>query len=221
MRDQQGSVVGSTPSGGRSRRSRIGLLVVAGASLSLVLAGCGSASGNNSAVPSPSPAPTSAPPPTTGADIDTVVSAVRWMDGFCGTVNGFLADTNKMQAPPDGDSVEEIQQSTSKQLGDYAAILGKAVDGLNALPPAPVPAGEAAKKDYLAKYTSARDKATSAKTQLDAAADDDIAAQGRAVDGLIAAQEDALSALDPVGAIISSPELSAAAATAPHCQPGS
>ncbi len=220
MRDQQRSIVGSTPTGGPYRWSRIGLLVVAGASLSLALAGCEAASGNNSAAPSSSPAP-SAPPPTTGAEVDTVVAAVRWMDGFCGVVNGFLADNNNMQAPADGNTVEEIQQSTSKQLGEYAAILGKAVDGLNALPPAPAPAGEAAKKTYLEKYTAARDNAISAKTQLDAAADDDVEAQGRAVDGLIAAQEDAHSALDPVGAIISSPELTAAAATAPRCQPDS
>lgn len=213
MRDQQCSMVESTSPGDRSRRSRIGLLVVAGASLSLVLAGCGT---DNSAAPPPSPTPAGSPTPTTG-DIDGVEAAVRWMDGFCGTVDDFLADNNNMQPPPEGATVEEIQQSTSTQLGEYAAILGKAVDGLSTLPPAPVPAAEAAKKTYLDRYTSARDKATSAKTQLDAAADDDIEAQGRAVDGLIAAQEDALSALDPVGAIINSPELSAAAATAPRC----
>lgn len=179
MRDQQRSIVGSTPSGARSRGSRICLLVVAGTSLSLVLAGCGTGPGDNSAAPSPSSTSTSAPTPTTGDDIDGAAAAVRWMDGFCGTVNDFLADINEMQPPLDGNTVEEIQQATSTQLGEYAAILGKAVDGLNALPPAPVPAGEAAKTAYLETYTSARGTVTSAKTELDAAADDDI--DGRAV----------------------------------------
>ena len=161
------------------------------------------------ATPSPSPAPTSAPPPTTSAELDTVVAAVRWMDGFCGTVNDFLADNNKIQPPPDADF--------RQLLDDYAAILDKAIAGLNALPPAPVPAAETAKKTYLEKYTSARNKVASAKTQLDGAADDDIAAHDRAADGFIAAQEEALTALDPVGAIGNSAELIAAAATAPRC----
>ncbi|MCA1671265.1 MAG: hypothetical protein LC799_03345 [Actinobacteria bacterium] len=137
------------------------------------------------------------------------MTAVRWMDGFCGTVNDFLADNNKIQPPPDGDF--------RQLLDEYAAILDKAVDGLNGLPPAPVPAGEAAKTTYLEKYTSARNKVASAKTQLDGAADDDIAAQERASDAFVAAQEEALTALDPVGAIGNSPELIAAAGTAPRC----
>lgn len=218
MRAQQRSIVGSTPPGDCLRRYRLGALVVAGASLSLVLTGCGSAS-DGSAAPPLSPTAASAPTPTTGDNRD---GAVRWMDGFCSTVNELLADNNRMQASSEGDTIEEIQQSTSTQLGEYVVLLGKAVNGLKALPPAPVPAGEVAKTTYLETYTSARDKVTSAKTQLDAAAADDIDAQSRAVEGLISAQEDVFSALDPVGAIIDSPELSAAAGTAPRCsEPGS
>ena len=209
MRDQRRSLVGSTPCGRRWRRSRIGLLVAAGASLTLTLAGCQAASGNNPATPSPSPVPTSAPATAKSAELDTVVASVRWMDGFCGTVNDFLADNNKIQPPPNADF--------RQLLDEYAAILDKAVAGLNALPPAPVPAGEAAKKTYLEKYTSARNKVTSAKTQLHGAADDDIAAHERASDAFVAAQEEALTALDPVGTIGNSPELIAAAGTAPRC----
>ncbi|MFE6610971.1 hypothetical protein [Amycolatopsis sp. NPDC057786] len=145
-------------------------------------------------------------------------ASVAWMNGFCGAVKDFIEGHNRMPSAS-GETVEAIKKSTSDQLGHYAAILAKTADGLGALPAAPVPAGDAAKQDFLAKYTSARDRTVKAKADLDAAGKNDTAAQGRAVDGLIAAQKDTHGALDPVAAILGAPELKTAAATAERCRP--
>ncbi|MGY6654749.1 hypothetical protein ACXIZN_21490 [Amycolatopsis sp. TRM77291] len=171
-----------------------------------VLAGC---------APDPAPAARQAAPSPSAAD---PAAAVAWMNGFCGAVKDFVEGNNTMPSAS-GETVEAIKKSTSAQLGHYAGILAKTVDGLSALPAAPVPAGDTAKRDFLAKYTSARDKTVKAKADLDAAGKDDTAAQGRAVDGLMAAQKDTHGALDPVAAILGAPELKTAAATAERCRP--
>ncbi|WP_410648840.1 hypothetical protein [Amycolatopsis sp. cmx-4-54] len=179
----------------------------------VVLAGCAPdpAPAAQQTVPSPSaePASPSAVEPA---------AAVAWMNGFCGAVKDFVEGNNAMPSAS-GETVEAIKKSTSAQLGHYAAILAKTVDGLAALPAAPVPAGDAAKRDFLAKYTSARDKTVKAKAHLDAAGKADTVAQGRAVDGLMAAQKDTHGVLDPVAAILEAPELKTAAATAERCRP--
>ncbi|WP_414937168.1 hypothetical protein [Amycolatopsis sp. cmx-11-51] len=190
-----------------AHKTSAGLLGSTGSVLTaMVLAGC---------APDPAPQAAQAPPSSSVADS---AAAVTWMNGFCGAVKDFIDGNNKMQSAS-GDTVEAIKKSTSDQLGHYAAILIKTVDGLGALPAAPVPAGEVAKQDFLAKYTSARDKTVKAKADLDAAGKNDTAAQGRAVEGLIAAQKDTHSALDPVAAILGAPELKTAAATAQRCRP--
>ncbi|MER7859203.1 hypothetical protein ABTX61_08880 [Amycolatopsis japonica] len=171
-----------------------------------VLAGC---------APDPAPAAPQAAPSPSAAD---PAAAVAWMNGFCGVVKDFVEGNNKMPSAS-GETLEAIKKSTSDQLGHYAAILTKTVDGLGALPAAPVPAGDAAKREFLAKYTAARDKTVKAKAGLDAAGKNDTAAQGRAVDGLIAAQKDTHGALDPVAAVLGAPELKTAAATAERCRP--
>jgi hypothetical protein len=179
----------------------------------MVLAGCAPDPAPH-AMPQPAP---SAPPTSSSVSTDPA-AAEAWMNGFCGAVRDFIEGSNKM-SNPGGETVEAIKKGTSDQLGYYADILGKTVDGLKALPAAPVPAGDAAKKTFLDKYASAYDKATKAKADLDASPKADTAAQDRAVDGMIAAQKDAHSALDPVKAITGSPELEKAAATAKRCQP--
>ncbi|EME57182.1 hypothetical protein H074_21497 [Amycolatopsis decaplanina DSM 44594] len=112
-----------------------------------------------------------------------LAAAVAWMNGFCGAVKDFVEGNSKMPSAS-GETIEAVKKSTSDQLGHYAAILTKTVDGLSALPAAPVPAGDAAKQDFLGKCTSARDKTVKAKAGLDASGKNDTAAQGRAVEGL-------------------------------------
>ncbi|WP_181772538.1 hypothetical protein [Amycolatopsis pittospori] len=193
-----------------AHKTSAGILGASGLALAvMVLAGC-----------APDPAPQAAPaaPAAPSPSVADSATTVTWMNGFCGVVREFIDGNNKMTAGG-GDSVEAIKQSTSDQLGYYKTLLSKTVDGLTALPAGPVPAGETAKKDFLGKYSAARDKAANAKADLDASAKSDTAAQGRAVEGLIAAQKEAHSALDPVKAVLDSPELTKAAATAERCRP--
>ncbi len=191
-----------------------GLRYAAGIGLAaMILAGCAP-----DPAPQAAPAAPSAPPATSAAASADPAAAEAWMDGFCGAVRTFIDDNNKMPTVT-GETVEAITKGTSEQLGYYSTILGKTVDSLTALPAAPVPAGDTAKKTFLEKYTSARDKTTKAKADLDAASKSDTAAQSRAVDALMAAQKDAHSALDPVKAVLESPELTKASATAKRCKP--
>ncbi|RSM69268.1 hypothetical protein DL991_39610 [Amycolatopsis sp. WAC 01375] len=190
-----------------AHKTTAGILGAAGIALAAtVLAGC---------APDPAPAAAQASP---SPSLTESVVAVAWMNGFCGAVKDFIEGNNKMTSAT-GETVEAIKKSTSDQLGHYATVLNKTVDGLGALPAAPVPAGETAKKDFLGKYTSARDKIVKAKADLDAAGRNDTAAQARAVEGLISAQKDTHGALDPVAAILGAPELKTAAATAERCRP--
>ncbi|MEC3976871.1 hypothetical protein [Amycolatopsis sp. H20-H5] len=173
--------------------------------LCLVLAGCTANSGTGPAVSSSA----TPPPPSTSASPEL---AIQWVDGYCQAVNDFRKDHNEVLNSTSGDSPKAF----AKQLVPYTAVLTKAIDRLNALPAAPAPAGETAKKTFLDNYTAARDKVTSAKAKLDAAKNS-TAAQNKAVDTMIEAQKLAMRAYDPVGAIMTSPELSDASARATHC----
>jgi hypothetical protein len=173
------------------------LLAAAGTSLVLLLAGCGSG------------APIiefSAEPPS-----DTV----QWMNGFCGAVKGFAADNNAMQIPTTVD--DDGQQVISAMLGDYVTILDKAIGRMADLPPITDPVGEKVKQAFVGNFTSARDLATDAKTQLDAASPADFAAQSHAASAMTAVQEAVLKAISSGDEIESSPELTAASASAENC----
>lgn len=193
----------------RPSRTRFPVWVLAGTSLALLLAGCGGAPVIDVSTESPS-STVSTPSSTAPSD------AVHWLDGFCGAVNGFLADNNAMQAPAT-DVGDDGRKVLSKMLGDYITILDKAIDRLAALPPVSDPVGQAAKKTFVGNYTSARDMATSARTQLDAASPTDFDAQTSAAEALVSAQQTALSAVSPEMAIMTSPELRAAVTSAHRC----
>lgn len=207
MRDQRNVTIGRRRS---LNRLPIWLLAAAGTSFALLLTGCGQGAPVID-VSAESPSNTvSAPSSTKPAD------AVHWMDGFCGAVEGFLADNNAMQAPT-SDSIDDGRQGLSKMLGDYTAILDKAINRLADLPPIADPVGQAAKQTFVGNYTSARDTATSAKAQLDAASPTDVDAQIRAAEAWTAAQQTALSAVSPESAIMTSPELRTALTSAHQC----
>jgi hypothetical protein len=191
-------------------RSPVWLLAAAGTSLALLLSGC---SPGVSTVLSTETVtvPLSGDVPTESAD------AVRWLDGFCGAVEGFLADTNKNAGPPTEISVEDSQQVFSTMLGDYAAILSKAIDGLSSLPPIADPVAQKAQQTFAGNYTSARDMITAAKAQLDAASPTDVDAQMHASDAMFAAQQTALRAVSPEMEIMNSPELTNALPYAHRC----
>ena len=73
------------------------------------------------------------------------------------------------------------------------------------------------KHTFMRNYISARDTATSAKAQLDAASPINFGAVTRAAEAMVAAQQTALSAISPEIAIMTSPDLSSALASAHGC----
>lgn len=182
-------------------------IMVAGIAVGLVLTGCG---GGDEAAPAPT-AESSATSPDNGT------GAAAWVDAFCGAINGFVDDYNNLPRPTEGDTFEAIRESTSTQLGEVVAVLDKAIAALEKLPEAPDSTAESAARTATDNYTTARETAAMAKTELDAAPVDDVEAQGRAVDSLIAAENQAYRSLDPVAPLIDAPELLEAAATAPNC----
>lgn len=190
-----------------SYRLRSMSVLIAGFAVGLALTACGSGDGAAEAPATGS----SATSPSKGTD------AVAWVDGFCGAIKGFVTDQDNLPVPSEGDTVEAIQRATSTQLGGFVAVLDKAIAALAALPEAPDSITETAARTATDNYTAARETAATAKTELDAAAPDDVEAQNRAVDGLIAAQEQAHKSLDPVAPLVGSPELKEAAAKAPKC----
>ncbi|WP_020672934.1 hypothetical protein [Amycolatopsis nigrescens] len=191
-------------------RARSLALVAAGAGLCLALAGCSGGS-------SPEPAITITSTSTMSSDPAANPAAVQWMDGFCGAIHGYREANNRPAEQPAVGTVEEAQKQISDTLGTLATQMGKAVDDLNALPPAPVPLAETVQKTYLDKYTAGRDTAANAKATLDKAKRGDEKSQFPAADAVEAAQKKIADAYDPVGPVMGSPELSAAAASAPKC----
>lgn len=194
-------------SGPSRTRSPVWLLVTAGTSLALLLTGCGEIT---PVIDLSAESDTASAPSSTGP-----ADAVRWMDGLCGAVDGFLADNNAMQTP--ANDPENGQKELSTMLGYYAAILDTAIDRLADLPPVADPIGQAAQQTFVGNYTSARDVVTTAKTQLDAAAPDDFDAQMRAGQAFTVAQQTALSSISAEQAIMTSPELSTALTSAHQC----
>ncbi|MFD8492878.1 hypothetical protein [Amycolatopsis sp. NPDC059657] len=146
--------------------------------------------------------------------------AVAWMDGLCGAVHGYRQAVN--EAAKKGPQSEVATAKTiGESLGRYAEFAGKAVEELNAIGASSVPAGETARKSFVDKFTKARDTAADGKAKLAAAKAGDSKALDAAIEAMNAAQTAVSDAVDPVSPIVGSPELSAAAATAPKCKPAS
>lgn len=209
MRDQRNVTIGCRPS---RNRVRVWLVPAAGASLALLLAGCGSVAPFVEVSVESSTSTMSAPGEVPTESVDTV----SWLNGFCGAVSGLLADNNAMQVPT-GVPGDDGRQGLSKMLSDYAAMLDKAINRLTDLPPIADPVGETAKQTFVEKYTSARDTAISAKAQLDAASPDDFDAMTAAAAAMTEVQQTALSAISPASEVADSPELSMALSTAEQC----
>jgi len=181
----------------------------------LLLAAC---AGGSPAAPTVTVTAPSTKPTSTGTTADPAV--LSWMDGFCGAIHGYRERTNREAQPakPVPNSVVEAQHALSAALGGMVARLGEVIDKLTALPPAPVPLAETVRAAFVKKYATARDRAASAKADLDRAKPGDQASQDPAGDALGLAQKDIDGTYDPVAPIMESPELMLAAANAPGCK---
>lgn len=147
-------------------------------------------------------------------------AVLSWVDGFCSAINGYRVRTNTEAGPPGAapTTVAEAQKALSAQLGGIATRTGEVVDKLAALPPAPEPLAEQVRTALVTKFTTSRDRAASAKTELDRAKPGDQASQNPAGAALELAQKDIDGAYDPVAPLAESPQLMAAAAAAPGCK---
>jgi hypothetical protein len=148
-------------------------------------------------------------------------AVLSWVDGFCGAVNGYQERANAEAGPVQRTrpgSVAEAQRLLSTALGGIADRTGEVVDKLTALPPAPVPLAEEVRAAYVTKFTTARDRATRAKTGLDRAKPGDVASQAPAADAIGLAQQDLDGTYDAVAPLAESPELMLAVASAPGCK---
>ncbi|WP_328443595.1 MULTISPECIES: hypothetical protein [unclassified Amycolatopsis] len=189
-------------------RIAVGLL-----GLGLTLTAC---SGSGTPPAAPTVTVTSPFPVAPTADPATL----SWVDGFCSAVNGYRLRTNAETEPPGTGptTVAEAQKALSAQLGGIATRTGEVVDKLAALPPAPEPLAETVRTAFAAKFTTSRDRASSAKTQLDQAKPGDPESQNPASDALKWAQTNLDGTYDPLTPLAQSTELMSAAASAPNCK---
>ncbi|WP_236796298.1 hypothetical protein [Amycolatopsis sp. GM8] len=138
----------------------------------------------------------------------------RWANDYCIAV-GSLVDGLATMPTVDPSTPRRAVQTSSDLLGSMIGGLDKAVTGLRALPPAPVPEGDAARAGTVTRLTGVRDRAAAAKKRLDDAGDAPTISQqtlGEAHGPL-----DEVSKLDLLAGF-DAPDLQFAVAHAPVCQ---
>ncbi|MFJ8917259.1 hypothetical protein [Amycolatopsis sp. NPDC102389] len=169
----------------------------------------------------PPPAPTTVtvtpssvvPKPPAGPDAKTVA----WLNGVCGAVYGFLKAHDEYSRKQRSGS-EVTRGAMKEELGIRAGFAGKAVDDLTALPPSPIPGGDAVKKSLVDQYAAARDAAAAGKQRLEKSGNE--AAMDAAIKAMDATQKPVTETPDLLPALkIETPELMAAAAEAKTCAP--
>jgi hypothetical protein len=188
------------------------------AGLTVVLTGC-SNSNTGTAAPSSaassSSAVASASQPVASA---SPASAASWVDGYCGSLLGFV-DLSNLEQPSlaPGDTAGG-KQALIDTFSKVESAVGSAVDGLTKLPAAPVAAGEAAKKNLVAVFTPVLQKVKDLEAKLKAAPAGDAQSLLDASKGFEAIGTDMNQIDDPMKEITASPELEAARQASPNCQ---
>ncbi|AGM09236.1 hypothetical protein [Amycolatopsis keratiniphila] len=164
--------------------------------------------------PPAAPATTTVTPPSSapaGPDAKTVA----WLDGVCGAVYGYMKASNDY-ASKQRSGTEVTRGALKEELGVRAGFAGKVVDDLAALPPSPIPGGDAVKKSLVDQYAAARDAAAAGKQRLEKSGNE--AAMDAAIKAMDATQKPITETPDLMPALkIETPELMAAAAEAKKC----
>ncbi|WP_410600696.1 hypothetical protein [Amycolatopsis sp. lyj-90] len=151
------------------------------------------------------------PAPPAGPDAKTVA----WLDGVCGAVYGFMKAHDEYSRKQQS-GIEVTRNALKEELGIRAGFAGKTVDDLNALPPSPIPGGDAVRKSLVDQYTAARDAAAAGKQRLEKSGNE--AAMDAAIKAMDAVQKPVTDTPDLMPALkIETPELMAAAAEAKNC----
>jgi len=175
------------------------------------------------------PAAPAAPAPTVTLTTSPAIPSadpqlVTWLNGFCGAVHGYRQRSNAyLEAMPANQtlSVAEAHRATSKDMGQFTADAGQAIDELKALPALSDAQAETAKKSFLDKFTAARDSVAAAKAKLDATRPGNDAAESAATDALAAARNDIGDFSDPLKPFGEAQTYIIAAINAPKCKPAS
>ncbi|OZM73408.1 hypothetical protein CFN78_11280 [Amycolatopsis antarctica] len=199
-------------------RRRLGFVTATGACLAVVLAGCSDDQPAAQAPPAPAPEQSPSAPASSSAAEAGGDDAEVWVNGFCGAVVN-LADLKTMQAPDiQPNDFAGSKAALTDLLGGFEGSVTKTLDGLNALGPAPEPAGDDAKQALLDVFTPVRDQVTDAKTKIDSATEQNPQPMIEAVGGLQSLSGSLTKAQNPIEGIKGSPALNAAGQKAPNCQ---
>ncbi|WP_216213738.1 hypothetical protein [Amycolatopsis aidingensis] len=194
-----------------------GLAAVLAAGLCLVLTGCGqqppqAAPAGSAQAPRPTPSSTTAAP---GQDrLHRQRATTEWVDGYCTAVSA-LVDSMSSIPEIDPSTPRKASRTSSELLGVVIGGLDRTLRNLDDLEPSPVPVGDMVKGRAVADYTRIRERAVSAKEQLDAAVRDDT--RRAAIDAVDGPLED-LGKVNLLEGIGSTPELAAASKRAVTCR---
>jgi len=147
------------------------------------------------------------------ADVQRQDAAVVWADSYCVAVGSLVQDLTTMPSV-DPSSPARAVRTSSDLLGSVIGGLDRALDGLNHLPPSPVPGGDQVRAEAVTDFQGVRDRAATVRTQLDSAdaARLDAETLGRANGPL-----DEVAHLDLLDRFDAVPELATAVAHAPVC----
>jgi hypothetical protein len=188
------------------------ITLVAALGLGLTLAACGAKTDSGVAQPASGTAAAS-----TSAAADSG-EAIEWMDKFCGSLSPLMTLANIQMPDIKPGDVAGAHKALSDMFGKFVPPLDGAVQGLQALGPAPVKDGDAARQAFLASLTPVRDEIKTAQEKFDKSKSSDAQAL---LDAGQAFQKigTEMSSLDPSKQLQNTPELDALAAKAPSCKP--
>lgn len=189
------------------RPGKIGFLAMA-TGLLVGLVGCGRPPAAQDSVQA-------AGPGLTLSDVQRQDAVTGWAGQYCTAVGALVDDLAHMPAV-DPSTPRRAVQTSSDVLGAVLSGLDRTVGGLRALPPAPVPEGDAVRADTITELTGVRGRAAEAKQRLDDASGSTRIDQ--ATLGAARAPLDEVSRIDLLAGMNAVPELQTAVAHAPVCQ---
>jgi hypothetical protein len=183
--------------------------VAAGIGLTVALAGCGDS--KPAAAPA-APTSSTAKPVPVGSDV------VAWMNGFCGAVTGLTKPPELADPQVVSGDFAGARTALDQNFAQLANFVNAAYTGLTKLAPAPIQAGDAAKKELVDALAPVRDRIADSQHKLDAAPVGDQQALldgGKNMDAVLAGVNALGSAPTDLP---DSPELTSAAGQAANCQ---
>lgn len=185
--------------------------VAAGIGLTVVLAGCADSK------PAAAPAP-AAPTSSTAKPVPVGPDMVAWMNGFCGAVTGLTKPPELTDPQVVAGDFAGARTALDQNFAQLANFVNAAYTGLTKLAPAPIPAGDAAKKELVDALAPVRDRIADSRHKLDSAPAGDQQALldgGKNMDAVLAGVNTLGSAPSDLP---DSPELTSAAGQAANCR---